>query len=43
MINKLKKNLINENKDPFVVVVSDEKIISDIGANFVEGSWKQNR
>ncbi len=44
VINKLKKNLINENKDPFVVVVSDEKIISDIGANFYsEGSWKQDQ
>ena len=42
-VEKLKKS-VKENKDPFVVVVSDEKIISDIGANFYsEGSWKQDQ
>ncbi len=44
VINKLKTKLINENKDPFFVVVSDEKIIFDIGANFFsEGSWKEDQ
>tara|TARA_A100001015_G_C14973703_1_gene706265 strand:+ start:164 stop:937 length:774 start_codon:yes stop_codon:yes gene_type:complete len=44
VINKVKINLKNEKKDPFFVIVSDEKIVSKIGFNLLSnGSWKEDQ
>ncbi len=44
VIKKLKTKLINENKDPYFIVVSNEKIKSEIGAHYFSGgSWKEDQ
>jgi len=44
VIKKLKKKLISEKKHPYIIVLSDEKIKSDIEANyFSDGTWKEDQ
>ena len=44
VINNLRINFIKKNKDPFFVVVSDEKISSEMGFNLLSnGSWKEDQ
>ena len=43
-IYKLRKELINENKDPYIIGISDEKINSKLGRDYNhEGSWKDDQ
>ena len=43
-INKLRNKLISENKDPYIIGISDEKINHKIGFdNIYEGSWKDDQ
>ena len=44
LIENLKNILINDNKDPFFIVVSNEKINSEIGMDlFSGGSWREDQ
>ena len=44
VIKKIRLNILNKNLDPFVIVVSDEKISSKLGFDFLSnGSWKEDQ
>ncbi len=44
VIKKIRQDFVNENKDPFIIVVSDEKISSKLGFDFFsKGSWKEDQ
>jgi len=44
VIRKLRTNFTKINKNPFIVVVSDEKVSSKIGFDFISnGSWKEDQ
>ena len=44
VIKKLRINFTKINKNPFIVVVSDEKVSSKIGFDFISnGSWKEDQ
>ena len=44
LIKNLKNKLTNDNKEPFFIVVSDEKINSKIGMDFFSGgSWQEDQ
>ena len=43
-IYKLRKKLINENKNPFIIGISDEKITLKLGLDDIhQGSWKDDQ
>ena len=44
VIKNIRLNILNKNMDPFVIVVSDEKISSKLGFDFLSnGSWKEDQ
>ncbi len=44
VVKKIRLDFVNKNKDPFIVLVSDEKISSKIGVDFISyGSWKEDQ
>ena len=44
VIKKIRIDFANKNKDPFIILVSDEKISSKIGVDFLSnGSWKEDQ
>ncbi len=44
VINNLKKNLLYKNKNPFFIIISDEKISSKLKVDFISnGSWKEDQ
>ncbi len=44
VIKKIRLDLVNKNKNPFIIVVSDEKISSNLGFDYLSnGSWKEDQ
>ena len=43
-VYKLRKELINKNKDPYIIGISDEKINLKLGLDYIhQGSWKDDQ
>ena len=44
VVKKIRLDFVNINKDPFIILVSDEKMSTKIGVDFIShGSWKEDQ